>query len=475
MPYRNEVQPLNLFGDYVAGRQAGLEQQRAQQVNALGGLQVQRQQAINALGQNPNATPEQYVRAGDVQTGAALDTLNQRGQIDKQQAVQQLAGIAQKALTITDPAQRKSFLQQAGQVYGPAFQALGADMSQFPQMLAMPDDALAQKLQQVAQFAAPQKPIEVQAGGSLVNPTTFQPVYTAPQKPSVTYHDAGDRLVPTNETGAVVPGLDPIKKGQTPNASAKTSASVLSPEGIDLAAQEYLNTGKLPAGMGGAQTGMNSKIISRAAAIAAANGNDAQAAALNRASFKSAQTGLTALTKQRTLVGAFERTALKNLEIAVDESAKVDRTGVPALNRWLLAGKKNLTGDVEVGRFNAALTSALNEYAKVLSGATGAAGISDAARREAEELLSTANTPEQVTGIVEIMKREMANREAGFAEQEAQLKETMSGRPAVGVAPAERGAPLAPGAPAVTPADTAQTRGSANKVLTYDPATGAFK
>lgn len=465
MPYRNEVQPMNLFGDFLAGKQAAIEQQGAQQGNALRGLQVQRAQGLNALAQDPSATPEQYIRAGDTAGGMALNTMNQQGQVDKQQAVSQLAGIAQKALTITDPAQRKGFLQQAGQIYGPAFQALGADMSQFPQMLAMPDDALAQKLQQVAQFAAPPTPIKLGANESLVAPnpqgTAVNTLYQAPESPA---------NVETARHNKAMEGL----MGQK-NAMAATSGSMLTPEGQDLAAQEYLNTGKLPPGLGHASAGINAKIVSRAAEIAAANGNDAQAAALNRASFKSAQVGLTALTKQRTLVGAFERTALKNLEIAVDESAKVDRTGVPALNRWLLAGKKSLSGDVEVGRFNAALTSALNEYAKVLSGATGAAGISDAARREAEELLSTANTPEQVTGIVEIMKREMANREAGFAEQEAQLKETMSGRPAVGVAPAEHGAPVAPGSTPATPVDTAQTRASANKVLTYDPATGTFK
>jgi len=180
MPYRNEVQPLNLFGDYIAGKNAAIDQQGAQQANALRALQVQRQTGLNALAQNPNATPEQYVRAGDAQAGMALQTMNQQGQVDKQQAVQQLAGIAQKALSIQDPVQRKGFLQQAGQIYGPSFQALGADMSQFPQMLAMPDDQLAQRLQEVAKFAAPRAPIQVAAGGSLVNPETNQPVFTAP-------------------------------------------------------------------------------------------------------------------------------------------------------------------------------------------------------------------------------------------------------------------------------------------------------
>lgn len=185
MPYRNEVQPLNLFGDFIAGKQAAISQQAGQQQNALRGLQVQQGQQLNALAQNPNATPEQYIRAGDAQTGAALDTIGQRSQQDKLQAVQQLVGIAQKALTITDPAQRKGFLQQAGQIYGPAFQALGADMSQFPQMLAMPDDQLAQRLQQVAGLAAPQKPIEVAAGASLVTPDGkggYSSAFTAPDK-----------------------------------------------------------------------------------------------------------------------------------------------------------------------------------------------------------------------------------------------------------------------------------------------------
>lgn len=440
MAYRNEVKPLNLFADYLGGRQAAVEEQGAKQVNALRGLQVQRQTGLNALAQDPNATPEQYIRAGDAQTGVALGNEQQAGQADKQQAMGQVATIAQKALTITDPAQRKAFIGQAMQAYGHAFQALGIDhMQGIAGLQQYPDAELDSTLQHLAQFAAPPKPIEVPAGGSIVLPnaqgTAFTPAFTAPnpgQEETARHNKAMEGLV-----------------------SQKASAAILTPEGQDLAAQEYLNTGKLPPGMGGAQTGVNAKIIGRAAEMAAANGNDAQATALNRASFKAGQTGLTALTKQRTLVGAFERTALKNLEIALDESNKVDRTGVTPINKWLIAGKK-ATGDVEVGRFNAALTSALNEYAKVLSGATGSAGISDAARREAHDLLNTANTPEQVIGIVDIMKREMANREAGFAEQEAQLKETMGARPNVPVAPASPGAPQAPGAPmGATPVQTA--------------------
>jgi hypothetical protein len=223
MPYRNEVQPLNLFGDYVAGQRASIDNQGAQQANALRGLQVQRAQGLNALAQNPSATPEQYARAGDPATAGVLNTMNQQGQVDKQQAVQQLAGIAQKALTITDPAQRKGFLQQAGQIYGPSFQALGADMSQFPQMLAMPDDQLAQRLQDVAKFAAPPKLTAVAPGGSLVqegSDGTATPVFTASnpvQEETARHNREMERLGGINAGREHIPSgyePDPAKPGQ---------------------------------------------------------------------------------------------------------------------------------------------------------------------------------------------------------------------------------------------------------------------
>jgi hypothetical protein len=188
MPYRNEVQPLNLFSDYLQGRQASISQQAGQQQNALRGLQIQQQQGLNALGQNPQATPEQYIRAGDVQTGAALQGVQQQGQQDKQQALARVGGIAKQALSIQDPAQRKGFLQQALQAYGQDFTALGADMSQVPQMLQMPDDQLMQRLQQVSQFAPAASPIKLAANESLVRPSAdgsgVTSLYTAPAAPN---------------------------------------------------------------------------------------------------------------------------------------------------------------------------------------------------------------------------------------------------------------------------------------------------
>lgn len=201
----------------------------------------------------------------------------------------------------------------------------------------------------------------------------------------------------------------------------------LSDEGLDYAAEQYLLSGTMPAGL--SRSGGAAKVISRAAELAAERGLTADAARLNQQARQAGQVAYSALLKQRTLVGAFERTALANLELAADLSEGVDRTGVPVVNRWVLAGKRSIGGDPEVAAFHTALTSALNEYAKVLSGATGAAGITDSAREEAESLLSTANTPAQVRRIMQIMRTEMGNRMRGFAAEEEALRATIGGAP----------------------------------------------
>lgn len=151
MPYRNEVRPLNLYEDFQAGRANALGRQADEQGNALRGMQLQRAQRLNALA--PDATPEEYMRAGDVQTGAALAGYQQNQQADKRQSLARAGSIAKQALSIQDPAMRKGFLQQAISTYGQDFAALGSDMSQVQQMLALPDEKLLPMLQQASQFA----------------------------------------------------------------------------------------------------------------------------------------------------------------------------------------------------------------------------------------------------------------------------------------------------------------------------------
>jgi mono/diheme cytochrome c family protein len=61
----SSVQAPDIFGSYLQGQQA-------RQQNTLAQMDLDRRQRVNALAGNPNASAEDYVRAGDVQTGNAL-------------------------------------------------------------------------------------------------------------------------------------------------------------------------------------------------------------------------------------------------------------------------------------------------------------------------------------------------------------------------------------------------------------------
>lgn len=265
MPYQNEVRPLNLFGDFLAGKQAAIDSQGAQQANALRGLQVQRAQGLNALAGNPAATPEQYIRAGDAPTGSALSNFQDKQTADKQQALGQVAGLAQKALTITDPVQRKAFLQQATPAYADAFAAIGADHNKgMAELQGLPDAELEQRLQRVAQFAAPQKPIELAPGASLVTPPAtlggaFTNAFTAPPAPMSPYQAAeaaraNAALAETNRHNKATEGANnPFLAGGAPNAGGGPSgADFLKSIPPNLASQvKALAEGRMafPAGM----------------------------------------------------------------------------------------------------------------------------------------------------------------------------------------------------------------------------------
>lgn len=265
----------------------------------------------------------------------------------------------------------------------------------------------------------------IQTQGTTVNPTA---AYTAPAKES---DAAPTAIMGPNGKGVFVSHKEAIGKQpfSQQDANSQAMAGALTPEGLDIAAEKYRVTGTLPTGLYRVP-GATAKIISRAAQMAAAQGDDASAAILGQQANKASQTALGALTKQQTLVGSFEKTASKNMDLALQLSNEVDRTGVPIINKGLIHFRQNITGDPATAKFVNALVAARTEYAKVLSGATGAQGVTDSARREAEHLFSTATTPEALPGVIETAKQEMRNRMQSFDEQKQELLPGLTSKPA---------------------------------------------
>ena len=234
------------------------------------------------------------------------------------------------------------------------------------------------------------------------------------------------------EQSALAPGL--AQQHQTnsnidlTNAIAKDEAinkntnAQVTDEAINNAAARYNIDGTLPAmGMGKEAAAGRSAILNRAAELA--TGTSGADQRMGQIDNKANSGALNQLQKQQSMVSSFERTFTKNADLATNLSNKLDRSGVPIFNTWKQAGQKAVTGNADLSAFHAATETVINEYAKISSGSMGNTAVSDAARKQAQSILNTAQTPEQYIAVLSLLRQETQNRMSSFdAEKEALRK-----------------------------------------------------
>lgn len=224
----------------------------------------------------------------------------------------------------------------------------------------------------------------------------------------------------TNETRLAI-------HNDTMNQQNATGA--LTPESITNAAARYNIDGTLPPlGMGKAGANMRSQILNEAAVQAKGSGvspEDQRIAQIGNAANKSS---LTQLSKSEAMVGAFEKNFVRNADLALKQSTVVDNTGIPIVNSWINAGKRSVTGDPKLSAYDAAIKATVNEYAKIISGSMGNTATALGEIKKVNELLASAQTPEQVNAVINMMKQETQNRMTGFKEQKAELTSGMKGK-----------------------------------------------
>ena len=218
--------------------------------------------------------------------------------------------------------------------------------------------------------------------------------------------------------------------------------TALSPEATETAAAVYNATGQMPAfGFGGAQA--KQEILNVAAKMRKESGITDREHIEGTGTAKASQQAMGLLARQIASQNAFSATAEKNGELLLTLLDKgAGPSGVPVLDRWIQAGRKSIQGDADVAAFHAALDTYLIETAKVLSGASGGAPLSDSARKEMRDMVSTASTPEQIRAIVHTMAMERQNRVSSSEDELNNLRANISGRK-------EKVVPL----PAATPAN----------------------
>lgn len=195
-------------------------------------------------------------------------------------------------------------------------------------------------------------------------------------------------------------------------APSSTTVNMINPAALDQAAELYAKTGQMPAmGMGRDGAAIRTSIMNRAAEL---HGDNDLASA--KTDYGATSGAIRNLSRQRSQVLTFEKTASKNLDLADSLSQKVDRTGSPVLNRFLLHAKGQYAGDTDTQLLNNAVETAASEYAKIVSGATSGS-TTDSAREHAREMLTAAMGKGTFSQAVALMKQEMGNRKSGFDEE----------------------------------------------------------
>lgn len=123
-------------------------------------------------------------------------------------------------------------------------------------------------------------------------------------------------------------------------------------------------------------------------------------------------------------VGLAAAEAQKTFGIVRQTSAALPRTDFVPANRAIQSFETN-TGDPRVIAFGAALNTAVNAYARAIS-PSGTPTVSD--KEHARQLLSTANTPEQVDAVLGVMEQEMSAARQAPAEVQEQQRERIAGK-----------------------------------------------
>lgn len=216
--------------------------------------------------------------------------------------------------------------------------------------------------------------------------------------------------------------LEPIPGGP---ADAAGTGQGLSTDAIDNAAWAYVGTGKLPAvGRGKEGVAQRTAVMNRAASIAKSAGMSPAELQTVPGRNKALQGSLANLQKQSDMMEKSEQAFQNNIGVALNLSKQLDRSGSPVINKWLLGGKAAL-GDPQVAAFDAAITTASVDYARIMSGQTGAAGTPISTAEEARKLIRRELSDKQFSAVADVLDQDIQGQKQAVHAQRGKILSAM--------------------------------------------------
>lgn len=125
------------------------------------------------------------------------------------------------------------------------------------------------------------------------------------------------------------------------------------------------------------------------------------------------------IQKQGTIMTANEQKTISDFELLKQAGVKMNnaswQVAIPAINAWLRTGQIALTGNSAVNNYIGLLTTTLTNYAKVVSGQSTMAGVTQFANQEIQGLISKGLSTQTVNDYIEnVAKPEMKNTIDGY-------------------------------------------------------------
>jgi len=204
------------------------------------------------------------------------------------------------------------------------------------------------------------------------------------------------------------------KSTLVPQFNFNLQGAALNDQAKDMAAENYFQTGQLPAGA--RSPAIISQIINRAAQLHP-GGNLAG----NKAAYDANKASYDNVTKTLDTLSAFENAGLKNLKQFTDLAAKLPDTGLPWLNTPVRNLNKNMVGDQWMPAIEAARSVALREIARVTNDPKLSGTLTDSARQEVEAFSPANATLPQIKHVVDVLRNDMANVHQGLAQQKQDI------------------------------------------------------
>lgn len=117
--------------------------------------------------------------------------------------------------------------------------------------------------------------------------------------------------------------------------------------------------------------------------------------------FAANKMGATSFERNYNNLDSFHRDFEKNADYLLKLSSNFDRSKLPIINRAIVGGGRSITGDPKATQLLQAVNTVANGYARLQNPTLAGQALSDAARKEAQDIISGFGSDEQLRSLLD--------------------------------------------------------------------------